>query len=220
MSAEHGAAAADGAGAEPPPPAPMPGLVASADAAGQRSLPTPFLTKTYQLEEDPAVDDVISWGEDGSTFVVWRPAEFARDLLPKYFKHNNFSSFVRQLNTYVRALAPWVRLVDSSGSGWDLAFLEFLAWNAHVVHPWILLAVAYRDLGRSCRTGGSSPPTASGEARSACSATYTAGRWSNQRGLRLPLPPRPRWAAPGLLIGATNAAVISCVQASRTGVTT
>ncbi|KAM3276922.1 hypothetical protein ACQJBY_045001 [Aegilops geniculata] len=107
MAAEHGAAAADGAGAEPPPPAPMPGLVASADAAGQRSLPTPFLTKTYQLVEDPAVDDVISWGEDGSTFVVWRPAEFARDLLPKYFKHNNFSSFVRQLNTYgFRKIVP------------------------------------------------------------------------------------------------------------------
>ena len=69
---------------------------------GQRSLPTPFLNKTYQLVDDPAVDDVISWSEDGSAFIVWRPAEFARDLLPKYFKHNNFSSFVRQLNTYVR----------------------------------------------------------------------------------------------------------------------
>ncbi|EMS61082.1 Heat stress transcription factor B-2b [Triticum urartu] len=68
---------------------------------GQRSLPTPFLNKTYQLVDDPAVDDVISWSEDGSAFIVWRPAEFARDLLPKYFKHNNFSSFVRQLNTYV-----------------------------------------------------------------------------------------------------------------------
>ncbi|KAL0393503.1 UNVERIFIED_CONTAM: Heat stress transcription factor B-2b [Sesamum latifolium] len=66
----------------------------------QRSVPTPFLTKTYQLVDDPSIDDFISWNEDGTTFIVWRPAEFARDLLPKYFKHNNFSSFVRQLNTY------------------------------------------------------------------------------------------------------------------------
>ncbi|XP_059304839.1 heat stress transcription factor B-2b [Lycium ferocissimum] len=65
-----------------------------------RSVPTPFLTKTYQLVEDQSIDDVISWNEDGSTFIVWNPTEFARDLLPKYFKHNNFSSFVRQLNTY------------------------------------------------------------------------------------------------------------------------
>ncbi|XP_065858207.1 heat stress transcription factor B-2b [Euphorbia lathyris] len=72
----------------------------SGSGDSQRSLPTPFLTKTYQLVDDPAVDDMISWNEDGSTFIVWKPAEFARDLLPKYFKHNNFSSFVRQLNTY------------------------------------------------------------------------------------------------------------------------
>ncbi|XP_057475607.1 heat stress transcription factor B-2a-like [Actinidia eriantha] len=72
----------------------------SAAGQGPRSLPTPFLTKTFQLVDDPSIDDVISWNDDGSTFVVWNPTEFARDLLPKYFKHNNFSSFVRQLNTY------------------------------------------------------------------------------------------------------------------------
>lgn len=74
---------------------------ASASAESQRSIPTPFLTKTYQLVDDQSIDDVISWNDDGSTFIVWNPTVFARDLLPKFFKHNNFSSFVRQLNTYV-----------------------------------------------------------------------------------------------------------------------
>lgn len=72
-----------------------------------KSVPAPFLTKTYQLVDDPNTDHVVSWGEDDSTFVVWRPPEFARDLLPNYFKHNNFSSFVRQLNTYgFRKIVP------------------------------------------------------------------------------------------------------------------
>lgn len=66
----------------------------------QKAVPAPFLTKTYQLVDDPLTDHVVSWGDDETTFVVWRPPEFARELLPNYFKHNNFSSFVRQLNTY------------------------------------------------------------------------------------------------------------------------
>lgn len=72
-----------------------------------RSIPAPFLTKTYHLVNDPSTNEIVSWGETNTTFVVWRPPEFARDLLPKYFKHNNFSSFVRQLNTYgFRKIVP------------------------------------------------------------------------------------------------------------------
>ncbi|EHA8586986.1 Heat stress transcription factor B-1 [Cocos nucifera] len=52
------------------------------------------------MVEDRRTDEVISWGKNGRSFVVWKPVEFARDLLPVHFKHNNFSSFVRQLNTY------------------------------------------------------------------------------------------------------------------------
>ncbi|XP_024971474.1 heat stress transcription factor B-4-like [Cynara cardunculus var. scolymus] len=81
------------------------GILLSLDS--HKSMPAPFLTKTYQLVDDPTTDHIVSWGEDDTTFVVWRPPEFARDLLPNYFKHNNFSSFVRQLNTYgFRKIVP------------------------------------------------------------------------------------------------------------------
>ncbi|OQR88166.1 HSF-type DNA-binding [Achlya hypogyna] len=58
-----------------------------------------FLKKTYDMvSQSPA--DIAAWGPDGSTFVVKDPKEFAALMLPKYFKHCNFSSFVRQLNFY------------------------------------------------------------------------------------------------------------------------
>jgi len=71
-----------------------------ATAAASRSGPAPFLSKTHQMVEERGTDEVISWAEQGRSFVVWKPVELARDLLPLHFKHCNFSSFVRQLNTY------------------------------------------------------------------------------------------------------------------------
>ncbi|KAL5542026.1 hypothetical protein UlMin_009736 [Ulmus minor] len=62
--------------------------------------PPPFLTKTYDIVEDPVTNHIVSWSRGNNSFVVWDPQNFSMTLLPKYFKHNNFSSFVRQLNTY------------------------------------------------------------------------------------------------------------------------
>jgi hypothetical protein len=77
--------------------------MAGMEGSNSSSQPPPFLIKTYEMVEDPATNHVVSWGPGGASFVVWNPPDFSRDLLPKYFKHNNFSSFIRQLNTYVSA---------------------------------------------------------------------------------------------------------------------
>ncbi|RWW51482.1 hypothetical protein BHE74_00042163 [Ensete ventricosum] len=47
------------------------------------NVPPPFLSKTYDMVDDPATDAIVSWGPENNSFVVWNPPEFARDLLPK-----------------------------------------------------------------------------------------------------------------------------------------
>lgn len=61
---------------------------------------TPFLHKLYELVTDPITNDLVSWEKNGQCFVVYKPTEFSLLVLPHYFKHNNFSSFIRQLNQY------------------------------------------------------------------------------------------------------------------------
>lgn len=50
--------------------------------------------------ENPKNTDLIRWADDGKSFVVLNEDEFANKLIPELFKHNNYASFVRQLNMY------------------------------------------------------------------------------------------------------------------------
>ncbi|XP_004472080.1 heat shock factor protein 1 isoform X4 [Dasypus novemcinctus] len=68
-------------------------------AAGPSNVPA-FLTKLWTLVSDPDTDALICWSPSGTSFHVFDQGQFAKEVLPKYFKHNNMASFVRQLNMY------------------------------------------------------------------------------------------------------------------------
>lgn len=83
------------------PPAAPPTEIKDVKEEKTRGQPA-FLDKTYMMVEQCNLEDVAisSWSADGKSFTVKDPVKFAETYIPKFFKHSNFSSFVRQMNFY------------------------------------------------------------------------------------------------------------------------
>eukprot|EP01116_Phalansterium_solitarium_P017747 TRINITY_DN4450_c1_g2_i1.p1 TRINITY_DN4450_c1_g2~~TRINITY_DN4450_c1_g2_i1.p1 ORF type:complete len:373 (+),score=90.27 TRINITY_DN4450_c1_g2_i1:136-1119(+) len=77
----------------------------------------PFVQKTFQLVQDSTTDHIVSWSESKDSFVIFLPEEFSKVILPKYFKHSNLSSFVRQLNFY-----GWKKVENASSQANRIEF--------------------------------------------------------------------------------------------------
>ncbi|KAI8924688.1 hypothetical protein BC831DRAFT_427596 [Entophlyctis helioformis] len=92
-------------------------------APANRNIPA-FLNKLYSMVCDPSTDAHIRWNEDGSTFIVPNQDDFAKEVLPLFFKHNNFTSFIRQLNMYGFHKVPSVQhgSLRSSAQAEELEF--------------------------------------------------------------------------------------------------
>ncbi|CAI5743901.1 unnamed protein product [Peronospora destructor] len=65
----------------------------------KRGWVAPFLLHLHQLlrRED---SKIIRWAEDGTSFQILDKEAMTSQILPKYFKNKNFSSFQRQLNYF------------------------------------------------------------------------------------------------------------------------
>lgn len=58
-----------------------------------------FIVKLWDIVNDPTTNEIIQWSKDGSLIEVIDVPKCI-DILPRYFKHSNINSFIRQLNTY------------------------------------------------------------------------------------------------------------------------
>ena len=59
-----------------------------------------FIQKTYDIFMSDEYKSYCCWNQDGSSIIVKDQSQFTKSVLPRYFKHSNFQSFVRQLNMY------------------------------------------------------------------------------------------------------------------------
>ena len=63
------------------------------------AVPQSFPAKIYQILENES-NDIVRWNADGCSFRIVDHGRFEREILPKYFRHNQLSSVQRQLNLY------------------------------------------------------------------------------------------------------------------------
>ncbi|KAI8326886.1 HSF-type DNA-binding-domain-containing protein [Blakeslea trispora] len=68
------------------------------------------------MVDDHSTDELIRWSDHGLSFIVVRHEEFAKKVLPRFFKHCNFSSFVRQLNMYGFHKVPHLQTIGETES--------------------------------------------------------------------------------------------------------
>lgn len=87
--------------------------------------------------------NIASWSDDGTTFYVHNVDRFQSEEVPRYFKHNKFASFVRQLNCYgFHKVRTGARLADATPAQHDW---EFHHHSFRQNHPDLLVQVRKTD---------------------------------------------------------------------------
>ena len=59
-----------------------------------------FLSKLHDILKNSSYNKIIHWDTDGKRVIISDVVNLCNIVLPKFYKHHNYSSFVRQLNLY------------------------------------------------------------------------------------------------------------------------
>ena len=62
--------------------------------------PESFLSKLFDILSNTNNNSAISWDSEGKKIVISDIVKLCNEVLPKFYKHKNYSSFIRQLNLY------------------------------------------------------------------------------------------------------------------------
>ena len=62
--------------------------------------PESFLSKLFDILNNTNNNSAISWDSEGKKIVISDIVKLCNEVLPKFYKHKNYSSFIRQLNLY------------------------------------------------------------------------------------------------------------------------
>ena len=59
-----------------------------------------FLLTLFNILNENKFNEIIHWNLGGNSIVIQDPEKLSEVVLPRYFLHNNYNSFTRQLNIY------------------------------------------------------------------------------------------------------------------------
>ena len=63
-----------------------------------RRVDEPFPVKLHQMLSDPSISEIIAWMPHGRSWKVFKVDALVNSVLPKYFSHTQYASFMRQVN--------------------------------------------------------------------------------------------------------------------------
>merc|ERR1712137_1188636 len=148
--------------------------------------PAPFVRKTFDIVSDPSTNAIVCWSSSGSSFLVLEEHAFQKEVLPKYFKHDNLCSFIRQLNTYGFRKVSGSKDLNSSQT-----VLEFEQPEFRKDRP-DLLANLKRKLSNFCGKSSRKP--------NAWSCNWRARSDNALKRRAFWIPPQQRWSSPWHLL--------------------